>query len=86
MTSRERDEQDGVFQVAHLIRSLGLQAPAAVALEAGRPFAFVAAQLLWLVQPMLAILLPSRELATFAELLEDPQSVSGLIDLLGEES
>lgn len=85
MTSRERDEQGNVFQVADRIRRLGLQSPALVALEAGRPLAFLAAQLVWLAQPALALFLPGGELTRLAEILEDRESVKTLIDLLGRE-
>ena len=85
MTSRERDEQGSVIQVADQIRRHGLQSAALVALEAGRPLTFVAAQLVWLAQPMLAMFLPGRDLPRFAELLEDQESVSALIDALGRE-
>lgn len=83
MTSRGRDRQGAVIQVADRIRRLGLASPAAELLEAGRPLAFVAAQMVWLSQPVLALVLPSREVADAARLLEDPESVSALIDLLG---
>ncbi len=83
MTSRGRDRQRSADQVAERIRGLGLAAPASILLEAGRPLAFVAAQLLWLSQPLFSFLLPRQEIAGTAELLEDPESVGVLIELLG---
>jgi hypothetical protein len=71
--------------VADLIRRLGLASPAAVLLETGRPFAFIVGQLVWLSQPVLALIFPNRQLAGAAELLEDPESVNALIALLGRE-
>jgi hypothetical protein len=85
MTSRGPDKQDLAINVADRLRQLGLQLPALVVLEAGRPLAFVAGQLLWLAQPMLALLLPRSEVSRAAELLEDPESVQSMIDRLGPE-
>lgn len=85
MTSRGRDRQGDVVQVADRIRRLGLAMPIATLLEAGRPLALVAAQLVWLAQPLLSLIVARRELADAAELLEDPDSVSALIELLGRE-
>ena len=85
MTGRGRDRQSSIEQVADRIRQLGLGSPAAILLEAGRPFVFVAAQLVWMSQPLLAMIMPKQEVAGAAELLEDPESVSALIALLGRE-
>ena len=85
MTSRGREKQWFAIQAADRIRQLGLQLPAQIVLEAGRPLAFVAGQLLWLAQPALSLMAPRDELAKAAELLEDPEGVSALIELLGRE-
>ena len=85
MTSR-REEQGIVFQAADRIRQLGLHLPAQLVLEAGRPLAFVAGQFVWLAQPFLGLLMPRAELARVAEMLEDPESVGALIELLGREA
>ncbi len=85
MTSREREKQDLAIEVTDRLRQLGLQLPALIVLEAGRPLAFVAGQLLWLAQPMLALFLSRSEVSRAAELLEDPESVQSIIDLLGPE-
>ena len=85
MTSRGRERQNSVVQVADRIRRLGLELPAVTLLEAGRPLALVAAQLVWLTQPFLSLLMPSRDLAETAELLEDPESVGALIEALSRE-
>lgn len=85
MTSRGRDRQSSLIWFADRIRELGLQSQAAILLEAGRPLAFVAAQMVWLSQPLLSLLMPRREVAEAAELLEDPASVNALIELLGRQ-
>lgn len=85
MTSRGRDRQGSVIQIADRIRQHGLALPAVALLEAGRPLAFVAGQLVWLTQPFLSLIVPRHELTEAAELLEDPESMSALIELLGRE-
>ncbi len=85
MTSLGQDRQRSAIQLADRIRRLGLAAPVSILLEAGRPLAFVAAQLLWLSQPLLSFMLPRQEVAGAAELLEDPESVGVLIQMLGRE-
>jgi hypothetical protein len=85
MTSRGREQHDFASQVADRLRQLGLRQPALTALEIGRPFAFVAGQLLWLAQPLLGLLTPRDTLSQLAELLEEPESVGMLIESLGRE-
>jgi hypothetical protein len=85
MTSRERDVQGNVEKVADLVRRLGLQSATLVVLEAGRPLTFLAAQLMWLVQPVLSAFVPRGELGNVATLLEDQESVDALIEMLAQE-
>lgn len=85
MTSRERDVQGNVEKVADLVRRLGLQSATLVALEAGKPLTFLAAQLVWLVQPTLSTFVPGGELGNVARLLEDQESVDALIEILARE-
>ncbi|HSG15243.1 MAG TPA: hypothetical protein VLE70_02825 [Anaerolineae bacterium] len=85
MTSRGREQQAFVSHVADRIRQLGFRYPVLAVLEAGQPFAFVAGQMLWLSQPALALVMPREVLAQTAEMLEDPEAVSSLIRLLGEQ-
>lgn len=85
MTSRGRAQKTFVLQVAERIRHLGFRRPSLTILEAGRPLAFVAGQLVWLSQPVLALVMPRDLLSRTAELLEDPQALDSLIELLGEE-
>ncbi len=85
MTSRGRERQSNVIQVADAIRRLGLVSPAAAMLEAGRPLTLLAAQLVWLSEPVLALAFPRRQVVGAAELLEDSESVNALIALLNRE-
>ena len=85
MTSRGPEQQAFVNQVADRIRQLGFRLPALAVLEAGRPLAFVAGQLLWLTQPALALVMPRELLSQTAELLEDPEAVNSLVKLLDVE-
>jgi hypothetical protein len=85
MVSRGRDRQSRVILLADRIRRLGLASPATILLEAGRPLAFLAAQLVWLSQPVLTLILSDQEVSGAAELLEDPDSVSALRALLDRE-
>jgi hypothetical protein len=87
MTSRGREQQAFAYQVADRIRQLGFRLPVLTVLEAGRPLTFVAGQMLWLTQPALALVMPRDVLSQTAELLEDPEAVNSLIELLdGERS
>jgi hypothetical protein len=82
MTDRHIENQAFVNQLADLICSWGLQIPVLVGLEAGRPFAFLGGQLLWVAQPALAIFLPGNTVRHLAELLEEPAAVESLITTL----
>ena len=54
-------------------------------LEAGRPLAFLAAQLIWLAQPALSLGFEPRLMKWLAQLLEEPGSIDELIDNLDAE-
>lgn len=58
---------------------------ALLTLEAGRPLAFLAAQIIWLAQPALTLGFEPRLLTRLAQLLEEPGSIDGLIDYLDVE-
>ncbi|MCB9421040.1 MAG: hypothetical protein H6667_14655 [Ardenticatenaceae bacterium] len=73
-------EQD-VFldRLAEIVRRYGLRDPALMVLEAGRPLAFLGGQLLWLLQPALSLLVPGKQVAALAQVLEKPETVSALV-------
>lgn len=56
----------------------GLREAAAVILDAGRPLAFVAAQLLWTALPLYSMFTPATKLGMLAEILEDPEMLAEL--------
>lgn len=79
-------EDNGLSQrLARLIAQRGLQTPALVALEVGRPLAFVAGQLLWVAQPALSLLWPRKEVGRVARLLETPDGWERLVQCLERE-
>ncbi len=69
-------------QLADILQRYGLRAPALVALEAGRPLAFLGAQLLWVAQPALSLFAPRPTIAQAARILENPSAVQALINRL----
>jgi hypothetical protein len=71
-----------VGAIADTICRRGWRLPALVALEAGRPLAFLGGQLLWVAQPLLGLVLPGEVVGHFASILEKPAAVAELISLL----
>lgn len=63
----------------------GLRPAAILALESGRPLALLAAQLVWLSQPLLSLVWRSQELAQWARFLEEPRSIDKLLEQLETE-
>jgi hypothetical protein len=82
MKNPQNENQAIVNQLAYFICRLGLQVPVLVGLEAGRPFAFLGGQFLWVAKPALSIFFPSASVSHLAELLEEPASVDSLIATL----
>lgn len=82
MTNYQHENQAFIDQLADLICRRGLQVPALVGLEAGRPFAFLGGQLLWVAKPALALFLSGNAVSRLAELLEEPAAVEALIATL----
>jgi hypothetical protein len=82
MTDSESENQAFIDQLADLICRRGLQVPIQVGLEAGRPFAFLGGQLLWVAKPVLALFFSGNAVSRLAELLEQPAAVEALIATL----
>ena len=82
MAENTGENQAFIDQLADLICRRGLQVPALVGLEAGRPFAFLGGQLLWVAKPALALFLSGNAVSRLAELLEEPAAVEALIATL----
>jgi hypothetical protein len=66
-------------QLADALSRRGLRLTALFLLEVGRPIAFVAGQLLWILQPALGFFLESKMIGQYAKLLEDSSGVDALI-------
>lgn len=68
-----------VNQVVELLTRQGWRELALVALHAGRPFAFLGGQLLWVAQPALSLFISSTTIHQTVQLLEEPTMVAALI-------
>lgn len=63
----------------------GLRPAAILALESGRPLALLAAQMVWLSQPLLSLVWRSQDLAQWARLLEEPRIIDMVLEQLEAE-
>lgn len=70
-------------RVARWLRQVGLEELAAVLLEAVGPFAFLGAQVAYLIEPLFGA--SNNPISDMAQLLEDPDAVSGLVERLRQE-
>jgi len=73
-----------VVWARHLQR-WGLSQPAAVLLEAGGPITILAAQFVYLGQPLLNSFLPTDQWRAAGEMLENPQACRSFAAFLREE-
>lgn len=76
------DQDKFIAQLAAAFCRRGLRLPALIALEAGRPLAFLGGQLLWLAEPALSLFVADRTIQQAARLLEDPAAVTALVSRL----
>jgi hypothetical protein len=60
------------------LRALGLNGIVGALLDAAEPFGPLGAQLLWVAQPVVSLMLPSDEVDGLARLLDDPAGVAWL--------
>ncbi len=94
---REREREQDIARIGQAIRDAGLSAPAAIALSAFRPLAWLGGQLLWVLQPFLVGMhgewrrghtgtgtstANAPSLFTLAELLEDEKNIDRLVEHL----
>ena len=86
MTQSATTEEQFLDSIADGLSRRGWRLPALAALEAGRPFAFVGGQLLWLSQPVLSLFIPKQMIDRTARLLEEPESIDALVGRLNEEA
>jgi len=71
-------------RLSGLICQLGLQAPALLVLDAGRPLGLILAQLLYVVEPTADILFADNAVGKWANLLENPATLPTLVAQLEE--
>lgn len=90
MTSRGARNDDLEGQIVDFLCRRGWRQPVLIGLEVGQPLTFLGAQLLWIMQPVLGLLLSRQDIGQFAKLLEDTTAVDSLItrlervDVVGE--
>ena len=81
---RNLEQENFLNGIAETIERRGWRLPALAALEAGRPLALVGAQLLWLAQPALSLIISASTIGQFARLLEEPAALDSLVARLEE--
>jgi hypothetical protein len=85
--SQSRPENDDLpRELARKMDAWGLGSVALITLEAGRPLALLAAQLVWFVQPLAGLAWNPRRLTQLAQLLEEPGSIDTVIAYLEGDS
>lgn len=82
MTQLTPEQDIFLDRLAAAVQRLGLSEPALMALDAGRPLAFVGGQMLWLLQPLLSLLVSGSYVTQLAQVLEKPETVSALVTRL----
>jgi hypothetical protein len=81
---RALEQEKLINDIAETIQRRGWRLPALLALEAGRPLAFIGGQLLWLAQPTLSLIISASTIGHIARLLEEPAALDSLIARLEE--
>lgn len=71
--------------IARRIARTGLRSVALLLLESGRPLALIAAQIIWLAQPVLSLAWQPPKVAQWARFLEQPGSLEALIEYIEAE-
>ena len=66
-------------EIARRITALGMGSVAHFSLQAARPLALPAAQILWMAQPLLATFWQPGQVADWAQFLEEPDSIDILL-------
>ena len=73
------EDQELLDTLSETLCRYGLRMPALVALEAGRPLAFLGGQLLWIAQPALSLFFPDQAVRQLAQVLEEPAALAALM-------
>lgn len=79
----QNDDQARHF--GNQIAQAGLRPLALFLLEPGRPLALLAAQLMWLAQPLLSLVWQPQKVSQWARFLEQPGSIEALIKYIEAE-
>lgn len=82
MTQLTSEQEAFLDRLAGAVQRHGLRDAALLVLDAGRPLAFLGGQMLWLLQPALSLLVPGKQVALLAHVLEKPEAVSALVTRL----
>lgn len=76
--------QENLLGLVRYLKKRNLHRPAAAMLEAINPINFLLAQLIYVGQPLLSGIFSTDEMSSLAEMLEDSNKSSALVDLLRE--
>ena len=68
--------------IADGLQQRGLRLPALILLEASRPLAFPAGQMVWVAQPALSLFLSKQTIEHLAHFFEEPTHLDSLITYL----
>jgi len=79
MSALTDEQQSAVNRVASFVVRFGMTVPAILWLEGTRPLAFVGSQLMHLLTPTVATMLPVNEWDALAALLEEREGIEVLI-------
>lgn len=72
-------DQELLDRLSESLCRAGLRLPALVALEVGRPLAFLGGQLLWVAQPAISLFFSGEVVQRVARMLEEPTAVEALV-------
>jgi hypothetical protein len=70
---------------AFKLHAWGVKDWLATLLEAVGPLSLLGAQMIYLSQPLLSVMLPGEQLKALSELLEEPDQMQSFINLLRQE-
>jgi hypothetical protein len=80
-----KPEQKIWWEWASLLRQIGIVELSISVLEIGSPLTLIAAQLIYLCQPVLRLFMPSNDSQVLAEMLEQPVLTREFIQILKED-
>ena len=83
---REARQLELIEQLASAVVARRLEAPAVLFLELNRPLGFILSQTAFFARPFLSFFLPSVDVESAAEILDDPKALDRLLDRIAELS